>query len=76
MLTCMKQRLFRSQKLTNEGAWEHAGPEYTSTSPAEQRSSMRVRLKAIKTGVMNYASPSGRPTEESGFGGCVSCPNA
>src|SRR5437870_46809 len=51
MLTCIKPRLFRSQKSTNEGTWGHAGPGFTSTSPAEQRrSSMRVRLKAIKTG--------------------------
>uniref|UniRef100_A0AAZ3NQ89 Bile salt export pump n=1 Tax=Oncorhynchus tshawytscha TaxID=74940 RepID=A0AAZ3NQ89_ONCTS len=46
MLTCMKPRLLRSQKSTNEGAWGHAGPGFTSTSPAEQRrSNMRVRLK-------------------------------
>ena len=44
-------KAFRSQKSTNEGAWGHAGPGFTSTSLAEQRrSSMRVRLKAIKTG--------------------------
>jgi hypothetical protein len=43
LLTCMKPRLFRSQKSTNEGAWGHAGPGFTSTSPEEQRRSrMRV----------------------------------
>ena len=51
MLTCMKPRLFRSQNSTNEGAWGHAGPGFTATSPEEQRRSrMRVRLKAVKTG--------------------------
>jgi hypothetical protein len=31
------------------------------------------------SGVMNHASPSGSPTDESGFGGCqenATCPNA
>ena len=51
ILTCIKPRLFLSQKSTNEGARGHVGPGFTSTSPAEQRRSrMRVRLKAIKTG--------------------------
>ena len=51
MLTCRKPRFFRSQKSTNEGAWGHAGPGFTSTSPEEQRRSrMRVRLKDIKPG--------------------------
>jgi hypothetical protein len=47
----MKPRLFGLQKSTNEIAWGHAGPRFTSTSLEEQRRSrMRVRLKAIKTG--------------------------
>ena len=51
MLTCMKPRLLRLQKSTNESAWGHAGPGLTSTLPEEQRRSrIRVRLKAIKTG--------------------------
>jgi hypothetical protein len=54
MLTCMKQRLLRLQKSTNDSAcWIGAelgasGPGFTSTSPEEQRRSrIRVRLKAI-----------------------------
>jgi hypothetical protein len=57
ILTCMKPRLLRLQKSTNESAWGMgvelgtAGPGFTSTSPEEQRRSrMRVRLKAIRTG--------------------------
>ena len=57
MLTCMKPRLLRLQKSTNESAWGMgvvlgaAGPGLTSTSPEEQRRSrIRVRLKAIRTG--------------------------
>ena len=51
MLTCMKPRLFRLPKSTNESAWGHAGPGLASTSPEEQRRSrMRVQLKASKTG--------------------------
>ena len=55
MLTCMKPRLLRLQKSTNESAWGMgvvlgaAGPGLTSTSPEEQ-SRIRVRLKAIRTG--------------------------
>jgi hypothetical protein len=57
MLTCMKPRLLRLQKSTNESTWgvgveiDTAGPGLTSTSPEEQRRSrIRVRLKAIRTG--------------------------
>ena len=57
MLTCMKPRLFRLQKSTNESDWGMgvelgtAGPGLASTSPEEQRRSrIRVRLKAISTG--------------------------
>ena len=51
MLTCMKPKLFRLQKSTNESAWGHTGPGLSSTSPEEQRRiRIRVRLKAIKTG--------------------------
>ena len=57
MLTCMKPRLLRLQKSTNESTWGMgvelgtAGPGLTSTSPEEQRRSrIRVRLKAIRTG--------------------------
>ena len=57
MLTCMKPRLLRLQKSTNENTWGvgvelgTAGPGLTSTSPEEQmRSRISVRLKAIRTG--------------------------
>ena len=56
MLTCMKPRLLRLQKSTNDSAWGMgvelgtAGPGLTSTSPEEQRSRIRVRLKAKRTG--------------------------
>ena len=56
MLTCMKLRLLRLQKSTNESAWGMGvvlgatGPGLTSTSPEEQRRRIRVRLKAIRTG--------------------------
>ena len=57
MLTCMKPRLLRLQKSTNESTWGvevelgTAGPGLTSTSPEEQRRSrIKVRLKAIRTG--------------------------
>ena len=51
MLTCMKPKLLRLQKSTNESTWGHAGPGITSTSPEEQRRSrMKVRLMAINTG--------------------------
>ena len=57
ILTCMKPRLLRLQKSTNESAWGMgvelgtAGPGLTSTSPEEPwRSRIRVRLKAIRTG--------------------------
>jgi hypothetical protein len=59
MLTCMKPRLLRLQKSTNDSAWGigvklgAAGPGLTSTSPEEQRRSrIRVRLKAIRTGCL------------------------
>ena len=51
MLTCIKPRLLRLQKSTNEIAWGHTGPGLTSISPEEQ-SRMRVRQKAIKTGCL------------------------
>ena len=57
MLTCMKPRLLRLQKSTNESSWGvgvelgTAGPGLTSTSPEEQRrSTIKVWLKAIRTG--------------------------
>ena len=57
ILTCMKPRLLRLQKSTNESTWGMgvklgtAGPGLTSTSPEEQRRSrIKVRLKAIRTG--------------------------
>jgi hypothetical protein len=56
MLTCMKPMLLRLQKSTNDSAWEigvvlgSTGPGLTSTSPEEQRSRIRVWLKAIRTG--------------------------
>ena len=56
MLTYMKPRLLRFQKSRNDSAWGLGvelgvtGPGLTSTSPDEQRrSSIRVRLKAIRT---------------------------
>ena len=62
MLTCMKPRLLRLQKSTNEIAWGMgvelgtAGPGFTSTSPEEQRRSrIRVQLKAIRTGRLVYS---------------------
>jgi hypothetical protein len=57
MLTCMKPRLLRLQKSTNESTWGigvelgTAGPGFISTSPEEQRRCrIRVRLKAIRPG--------------------------
>jgi hypothetical protein len=56
MLTCMKPRLLRLQKLTNESTWGMevvlgaAGSGLTTTSPEEQRSWIREWLKAIRTG--------------------------
>ena len=57
MLTCMKPKLLRFQKSTNESTWGigvelgSAGPGLTSTSPDEQRTSrIMVWLKAISTG--------------------------
>ena len=57
MLTCMKPRILRLQRSTNESAWGirvelgTAMPGLTSTSPEEQRRSrIRVRLKTIRTG--------------------------
>ena len=59
MLTCMKPRLLRLQKSTNESTWGvgvelgTAGPGLTSTSPEDQRRSrIRVQLKAIRTGCL------------------------
>ena len=56
MLTCMKLRLLRLQKSTNESAWGMGlelgttRPGLTSTPPEEQRRSrIRIRLKAIRT---------------------------
>ena len=52
MLTCMKPRLLRLQKSTNESTWGMgvelgtAGPGLTSTSPEEEmRSSIRSRTE-------------------------------
>ena len=57
MLTCMKPRLLRLQKSTNESAWGMgvelgtAGPGLTSTSTEEQRRSrIGVQLKARRAG--------------------------
>ena len=54
MLTCMKPRLLRLEKSTNESSWgmgvEVGAAGLTSTSPEEHRSRIRVRLKAIRTG--------------------------
>ena len=57
MLTCMKPRLLRLQKSTNESTWGvgvelgAAFPELISMSPEEQRRvRTRVRLKDIRTG--------------------------
>ena len=53
MLTCMKPRLLRLQKSTNESAWGigvelgTAGPGLTFTSPEEQRRS-RIRVQLIQ----------------------------
>ena len=54
MLTCVKPKLLRLQKSTNESTWGvgvelgTAGPGLTSTSPEEQRRSrIRVWLRAI-----------------------------
>jgi hypothetical protein len=59
MLTCMKPRLSRLQKSTNDSArgigveQGATGPGLTSTSPEEQRRSrIRVRLTAIGTGCL------------------------
>jgi hypothetical protein len=55
MLTCMKPRLLRLQKSTNDSAWGigvelgTAGPGLTSTSPEEQR---RSGIKAKRTGCL------------------------
>ena len=52
MLTCMKPRLLRLQKLSKESAWGigvelgTAGPGFTSTSPEEKR---RSRIRRIST---------------------------
>ena len=67
MLTCMKPRLLRLQKSTNESTWGVgvelgiAGPGLTSTSPEEQRRSrIRVRLKTIRTGRLAFRTESKR----------------
>ena len=56
MLICVKPRLLRLQKSTNENSWGvgvelgTTGPGLTFTSPEEQmRSWIRIRLKAIRT---------------------------
>ena len=61
MLPCIKPRLLRLQKSTNEIAWGigvelcTVGPGLTSTSPEEQRRSrIRVWLKAIRTGCIAH----------------------
>ena len=65
MLTCMKLRLLRLQKSTNDSAWGielilgATGPGLTSTSPEEQRRRrIRVRLKAIRTGHLVHSEQS------------------
>ena len=55
ILTCMKPRLLRLEESTNENAWGMravlGAAGLTFTSPEEQRrSSIMVRVKAIKTG--------------------------
>ena len=56
MLTCMKPRLLRLQKSSKESAsgigveLDTAGPGFTSISPEEQRSRIRVWLKAMRIG--------------------------
>ena len=56
MLTCMKPRLLRLQKSSKESAWGigvelgTAGPGFTSTSSEEQRSRIKVWLKAMRIG--------------------------
>ena len=75
MLTCMKPRLLRLQKSTNERTWGvgvelgTAGPGLTSTSPEEQmRSRIRVWLKAIRTGLL---AGSGTESKRSKFLGTI-----
>jgi hypothetical protein len=67
MLTCMKPRLLRLQKSTNESTWGvrvelgTAGPGLTSTSPEEhRRRRIRVRLKIIRTGRLARSEQSKR----------------
>ena len=56
IITCMRQRLLRLQKSTNESAWVIGvmlgakGPGLTSTPPEKQRSRIRLQLKAMRTG--------------------------
>ena len=59
IFTCMKPRLLRLQKSTNDRAWVigvelgATGPVLTFTSPDEQRRSrIRVLLKANRTGCL------------------------
>ena len=58
MLTCMKPRLLRLQKSTNERACgmgvevDTAGPGLTYILPEQQRSWIMVRLKANRTGCL------------------------
>ena len=59
MLTCMKPKLLRLQKSTNDSAWGigvelgATGPGLTPISPEEQRRTrIRVWLKAIRTGCL------------------------
>jgi hypothetical protein len=73
MLTCMKPRLLRLQKSTNESTCGMgvelgiAGPGLTSTSPEEQRRiRIRVRLKAIRTGHLVHSE---QRVKETGFRG-------
>ena len=57
MLPCMKPRLLRLHKSTNDSAWGMgvvlgaARPGLTSTSPEEQRRS-RIKVTAIRTGCL------------------------
>ena len=60
MSTCMKPRLLRLQKSTNESGWGMGvvlGLQgLTYTSPEEQRMSrIRVRLKVIRTGCLLHS---------------------
>ena len=67
MLTCMKPRLLRLQKATNDSAWG-VGVELGATGPGlTRRSRIRIRLKAIRTGrLVRWGQISGRGKIDSG----------